>query len=237
MSFARESGRHVPPAPCHGMLRDAEPVGRRQRAVLEQLGFQALATRAPAGWSFGLGDTQVTLDAGTGASPARGDAVAVPVNADFRDGLRRRAGRGGDQRGHGRRHGDRRALHRGLLGDDADPLLDFNLSVDAWMRPDAPSTRAARPSSSPALRRLRLRTSGHRRDHPSAPGYADAGATASTLPASTTWSTVGDRGRSGAQAGEPADQRTVHDRRRGARLGVRRISVGGTLARTASTGS
>ena len=47
---------------------------------------------------------------------------------------------------------------------------------------------------------------------------------------------VGDRRRGVAEAGEPAGQRPVRHRREGRSLGVRRISVGGTLARTAWAG-
>ena len=41
------------------------------------------------------------------------------------------------------------------------------------------------------------------------------------------------RPRGRAEAGQPAGRRRLHDRRRAAALGVRRISVGGALARAA----
>ena len=60
--------------------------------------------------------------------------------------------------------------------------------------------------------------------------------TASTRRSSRRPSRCGGRRGRGAEAGEPARLRTVHTVAEAAALGVRRISVGGTLAKTAWAG-
>ena len=56
--------------------------------VLEQMGFRALATTSVGfAWSIGRRDKDVTLDETLAHLRAMASAVAVPVNADFRDGF------------------------------------------------------------------------------------------------------------------------------------------------------
>src|SRR3712207_2072438 len=55
--------------------------------VLEQMGFEALATTsAGLAWSLGCGDAQVTLESTLQHLQVVAQAVGVPVNADFRGG-------------------------------------------------------------------------------------------------------------------------------------------------------
>ena len=98
--------------------------------VLEQLGFEALATTsAGLAWSLGRGDAQVTLDAVLEHLRLVADAVDVPVNADFRDGYAVEP--------EGVAANVSMAVGTGIAGlsiedssgDDVDPLLDFDLSV------------------------------------------------------------------------------------------------------------
>ena len=173
------------------MLRDAEPWDVGSARVLEQLGFEALATTsAGLAWSLGRGDAQVTLDAVLEHLRLVAGAVAVPVNADFRDGYAVEPEGVATSVGMAVDTGIAGLSIEDSSGNDADPLLDFNLSVrrmEAARRAiDQSGTGVlltgrsegfvyGRPDIDETIRRLR------RTQRPVR--------TASTRPASTTWST------------------------------------------------
>ena len=204
--------------------------------ALERLGFPALATTsAGLAWTLGRPDTQVTLDEALAHLREVAGAVSVPVNADFEGGY---AVAPADVAAN-----VARAVETGVAGlsiedasgDDADPLFAFALSVEriaaAREAIDASGTGVlltgrsegfvrGRPDLDETLRRLRA--------------YADAGADCLYAPRVDTPAQV--TAIVEAVAPRPvnllvnAPFTTVAD---AAALGVRRISVGGTLARTA----
>jgi methylisocitrate lyase len=204
--------------------------------ALERLGFPALATTsAGLAWTLGRPDTQVTLDEALAHLREVAGAVSVPVNADFEGGY---AVAPGDVAAN-----VARAVETGVAGlsiedasgDDADPLFAFALSVEriaaAREAIDASGTGVlltgrsegfvrGRPDLDETLRRLRA--------------YADAGADCLYAPRVDTPGQV--TAIVDAVAPKPvnllvnAPFTTVAE---ASALGVRRISVGGTLARTA----
>ncbi|HTE72035.1 MAG TPA: isocitrate lyase/phosphoenolpyruvate mutase family protein [Actinomycetes bacterium] len=205
-------------------------------AALERLGFPALATTSAGfAWTTGRADNGVTLDQTLDHLRAVSAAVSVPVNADFEGGfavepepvaehVRRAAGTG----------------IAGLsiedsTGDDDSPLHDVRLAVEriraARQAIDASGTGivltartegfvVGRPDIDETVRRLRA--------------YADAGADCLYAPRVATVEQVTTV--VAAVAPKPVNLLvnapfvTVAE---AAALGVRRISVGGTLARTA----
>jgi len=204
--------------------------------ALEQLGFPALATTSAGfAWTLGRPDTQAPLDETLAHLRAVAEAVSVPVNADFQDGfavepeplevnVRAAAGTG----------------IAGLsvedsTGDSARPLFDLELAVDriraARRAIDETGTGVVltgrsegfvvgRPDIDETVRRLRA--------------YADAGADCLYAPRISDLEHV--RAIVEAVAPKPVNLLvnapfvTVEQ---AAALGVRRISVGGTLARVA----
>ncbi|MDQ5841275.1 MAG: isocitrate lyase/phosphoenolpyruvate mutase family protein [Chloroflexota bacterium] len=207
--------------------------------VLEQMGFKALATTsAGLAWTLGRADNEVTLDQVLEHLRVVVDAVKVPVNADFEGGfavdpqqvaanVKRAAGTG----------------IAGLSiedssGNEAHPLFEFDLAVERV----AAARRAidecgsgivltgrsegfvcGRPDIDETIRRLRA--------------YAEAGADCLYAPRIDTVEHVAAI--VSAVSPKPvnllinAPFTTVVE---AALLGVRRISVGGTLARTAWSG-
>jgi 2-methylisocitrate lyase-like PEP mutase family enzyme len=147
--------------------------------VLEQLGFEALATTsAGLAWSLGRGDAQVTLDEVLEHLTLVAAAVTVPVNADFRDGYAVEP--------EGVATNVTMAVDTGIAGlsiedssgNDADPLLDFALSV---RRMEAARRAIDQRASSTGVPTSTRPSAGCRRTQRLA-------RTACTHPASTTWS-------------------------------------------------
>ncbi len=207
--------------------------------ALEQLGFPALATTsAGLAWTFGCADNQVTLDQALEHLRKVADAVSVPVNADFEGGfavdpqevaanVKLAAGTG----------------IAGLSiedssGNEADPLFALDLAVDriraARQAIDETGTGiiltgrsegfvCGRPDIDETIRRLRA--------------YAEAGADCLYAPRIESVEHIAAI--VSAVSPKPvnllinAPFMTVGQ---AAELGVRRISVGGTLARTAWDG-
>ena len=204
--------------------------------ALEQLGFKALATTsAGMAWSLGLADNEVTLEQMLEHLSAVVDAVSVPVNADFQGGFAVDPAQVAVN--------VKRAVHTGVAGlsiedssgDEADPLFEFDLAVErvSAARRAIDETGSGvvltgrsegfvvgRPDIDETIRRLRA--------------YAEAGADCLYAPRISTLEDVSAI--VAAVSPKPvnllinAPFTTVEE---AARLGVRRISVGGTLARTA----
>jgi 2-methylisocitrate lyase-like PEP mutase family enzyme len=207
--------------------------------ALQQLGFPALATTsAGLAWTLGRADNDLTLEQALEHLRAVVDAVDVPVNADFQGGYAV----------------DPEHVHRNVglaaatgvaglsvedsTGDAAHPLHDVDLAVErvraARRAIDDSGTGVVltgrsegfvvgRPDLAETIRRLRA--------------YAEAGADCLYAPRITTAEQVAAI----VDAVAPAPVNLLINApfitvAEAAALGVRRISVGGTLARTAWAG-
>ena len=207
--------------------------------ALEQLGFEALATTSAGNaWTLGLADDQLMLDQALEHLRGVAAAVALPVNADFQGGFADDPELVGAH--------VKRAAVTGIAGlsiedssgNPAEPLFEFDLAVDriraARKAIDESGTGVVltgrsegfvvgRPDIDETVRRLRA--------------YAEAGADCLYAPRIETAEQVAAV--VAAVAPKPvnllinAPFMTVTE---AAALGVRRISVGGTLARTAWAG-
>jgi 2-methylisocitrate lyase-like PEP mutase family enzyme len=207
--------------------------------VLVSLGFQAVATTsAGVAWSLGRRDNQISLELSLAHLRTMAAAVEVPVNADFEDGFAT------DPIGVAANVWA--AVETGIAGvsiedstgDPAEPLYDFNLAVErikaARRAIDDSATGvlltgrsegfiAGRPDLTETIRRL--------------VAYAEAGAECLYAPGVRAISDVSAI--VSAVAPKPVnvlvstDFTTVEQL---TALGVRRISVGGALARAAWTG-
>jgi 2-methylisocitrate lyase-like PEP mutase family enzyme len=208
--------------------------------LLARLGFQALATTSAGfAWSIGRADNHVALDEALDHLRSMARAVEVPVNADFEGGF------AVDPEAVGRNVAAAAATGIAGLsiedstGDHAEPLFERSLAIErvraarGAIDAGAPGVLltarsegfiAGRPDLGETLRRLTA--------------YAEAGADCLYAP--------GVRARADIEAIVKAvaprpvnvlvssDFTTVQDL---AGLGVRRISVGGALARAAYTAS
>lgn len=207
--------------------------------VLEQIGFPALAsTSAGLAWTLGCADNQITLDDTLAHLRAIAGATRVPVNADFEGAYAVEP--------------DQVATNVSLViatgvaglsvedstGDDVDPLYEFDLAVER--------IRAARQAIDKSGTDVVLtgRSEGFVRGRPDIDetirrlgAYAEAGADCVYAPRIDT---VGDIA-SIVNAVSPTPVNLLINSpfitvAEAADLGVRRISVGGTLARAAWAG-
>ena len=207
--------------------------------VLEQLGFPAVATTSSGfAWTLGKADNHVTLDEALAHLRAIAAAVGIPVNADFEGGFAVEPERVASH--------VTAAVATGIAGlsiedstrEGADPLYDADLAVERIRATreaiDASGTGVVltarsegflvgRPDLDETIRRLQA--------------YAAAGADCLYAPG------LGERAHIAAvvAAVAPAPVNLLLNRpfltvAEAAELGVRRISVGGTLARTAWAG-
>jgi methylisocitrate lyase len=207
--------------------------------VLVQLGFPALATTSSGfAWSQGKPDNGVSLDDAIGHFRAIAASVDVPVNGDFEGGFAVEPA--------GVAANVARAVTTGIAGvsiedstgDASNPLFDFDLSVER--------IRAARQAIDQSGARVLLtgRSEGFIVGRPDlketirrVTAYAEAGAECLYAPGIRHHDDIAAV--VNAVAPKPvnvlvgADFATVADL---AKLGVRRISVGGALARAAWTG-
>jgi 2-methylisocitrate lyase-like PEP mutase family enzyme len=204
--------------------------------ALEQLGFAALATTsAGLAWTLGRGDDQLTRDQTLEHLRQVAGAVTVPVNADFKDGYAVDPAQVAANVTMAVRTGIAGLSIEDSSGDADDPLYDFELAVErivaARQAIDESGTKVVltgrsegfvcgRPDIDETIRRLRA--------------YADAGADCLYAPRIDRLehvSAIVD-----SVSPKPvnllinAPFTTVAE---AAQLGVRRISVGGTLARAA----
>ena len=207
--------------------------------VLVQLGFKALATTSSGfAWSQGKPDNGVSLADAIEHFRTIAANVDVPVNGDFEGGFAIEPA--------GVAANVARAITTGIAGisiedstgDASNPLFDFELSVERIRAARAAIDQSGlqtvltgrsegfivgRPDLKETIRRVTA--------------YADAGADCLYAPGIRTHEDIGAVVR--AVAPKPvnvlvgADFATVADL---AKLGVRRISVGGALARAAWTG-
>lgn len=207
--------------------------------LLEQLGFPALATTSSGfAWSMGRPDNHVTLDEALRHLREVAAGVSVPVNADFEGGFARDAD--------GVAHNVTLAVGTGIAGlsiedstgDVEKPLFSFTLAVErvraARLAIDRSGTGVlltarsegflvGRPDLDDTIRRLRA--------------FAAAGADCVYAPGLRALSDISAVVR--AVAPTPVNVLVGSDFTTAADLaavGVRRISVGGALARTAWTG-
>lgn len=207
--------------------------------ALEQLGFKALATTSAGfAWTLGRKDDGAALGETLHHLRAIADAVDVPVNADFRDGFAVDPDQVNVHVKLAAATGIAGLSIEDSTGDDARPLHDLDLAVERIQAPraaiDESGTRivltgraegfvVGRPSIDDTIRRLRA--------------YADAGADCLYAPRIESVDHV--EAIIAAVSPKPVNLLinapfiTVPE---AAALGVRRISVGGTLARTAWAG-
>ncbi len=204
--------------------------------ALEQLGFPALATTsAGLAWTLGRADNHVSLEEGLEHLRTIAAAVAIPVNADFEGGYARAPEEVAVNVAMASHTGIAGLSIEDSSGDAAEPLFDFDLAVEriaaARAAIDATGTGvlltgrsegfvAGRPDIDETIRRL--------------VAYAEAGADCLYAPRIDSVEQI--MAVISAVAPKPVNLLinapfiTVAE---AAELGVRRISVGGTLARTA----
>ena len=206
--------------------------------LLEGLGFKALATTSAGfGWSRGKADNRVTLDEVLTHLRAIVSSVSVPVNADFEGGFATDAA--------GVAVNVAAAIATGIAGlsiedstgDGAHPLVEFALSVERMRA----AKRAVDESRSGVV--LTGRSEGFIVGRPDLretirrlTAYAEAGADCLYAPGirhvADMATVVRELAPKPVNALVYSDFTTVAEL---ADIGVRRISVGGALARTAYT--
>jgi 2-methylisocitrate lyase-like PEP mutase family enzyme len=204
---------------------------------LQSLGFKALATTSSGfAWSQGRADNHITRDMALAHLRAMVAATDLPINADFESGF------AGDAKGVG--ESVAMAVDTGVAGlsiedstgDDADPLFALDVAVARMRAAREAIDRAGgdtllvgrsegffvgRPDIDETIRRLKA--------------YSDAGADCLYAPGIRTPEHIGAVVTAVAPkpvnllvgAASPLDMRAI------AALGVRRVSVGGALARSA----
>ena len=207
--------------------------------LLASLGFPALATTSAGfAWSLGRSDNGVTLEEALAHFRAVAGSVAVPVNADFEGGFATEPAGVGRNVAAAAATGIAGVSIEDSTGDSSRPLVDFELAVEriraARRALDAGGTQVlltgrsegfivGRPDLAETIRRLSA--------------YAEAGAECLYAPGITSEEDIAAV--VGAVAPKPVNVLVSSDFTtvtKLARAGVRRISVGGALARAAWTG-
>jgi methylisocitrate lyase len=207
--------------------------------VLAQLGFKALATTSAGfAWSMGRADNRVSLETTLDHLHAMSQAVDIPINADFGAGFGTSPEIVADHVALAAFTGIAGLSIEDSTGDPSTPLFDFTLAVErikaARQAIDRSRTGvlltarsegfiAGRPDLAETLRRLTA--------------FADAGADCLYAPGLKTMADI--KAVVAAVAPKPVNVLVSSDFTTVADLtaaGVRRISVGGALARAAWTG-
>ena len=207
--------------------------------LLTQLGFKALATTSSGfAWSQGRSDNGVSLDATLAHLRSIAEGVEVPVNADFEGGFAIEPAAVGANVARATATGVAGLSIEDSTGDASDPLFEFTLAVEriraARTAIDDSGTGilltgrsegfiVGRPNLGETIRRLTA--------------YAEAGAECLYAPGIRTSADVASVVK--AVAPKPVNVLVGSDFATVAALadlGVRRISVGGALARAAWTG-
>ena len=204
--------------------------------ILAQLGFSALATTSSGfAWTLGRADNHVTLDEALAHLRAMTASVDIPFNADFEGGFAVEPADVAANVTAATATGIAGLSIEDSTGDDANPLFEFGLAVErvraARRAIDASGTGvlltgrsegfvAGRPDLEETIRRLTA--------------YAEAGAECLFAPGLRTMEEI--RAVVSAVAPRPVNVLVGSGFTTVAELeqaGVRRISVGGALARTA----
>lgn len=207
--------------------------------VLTQLGFPALATTSSGfAWSQGARDNHVTIEQALGHFRSIASSVDVPVNGDFEGGFAREPEKVAANVARAVATGIAGVSIEDSTGDSSNPLFDFTLAIERIK-----AARHAIETSGTAVL-LTGRSEGFIVGRPDLAetirrlvAYADAGAECLYAPGIRTKEHI--QAVVGAVSPRPvnvlvgADFATVAEL---ADLGVRRISVGGALARAAWTG-
>ncbi len=215
------------------------PWDRGSARLLQQLGFPALATTSSGfAWSLGRPDNRVSLEEALAHMRSIAHAVELPVNADFEGGFAIAPDEVGTNVAAATTTGIAGLSIEDATGDAANPLFDFPLAVEriraARQAIDDSGTGmlltgrsegfiVGRPDLTETIRRLTA--------------YAEAGADCLFAPGIRSKADIA----AVVQAVTPkpvnvlvgSDFTTVAEL---AQAGVRRISVGGALARAAWTG-
>jgi methylisocitrate lyase len=207
--------------------------------LLAQLGFRALATTSSGiAWSVGQRDNHVSLEQALARIRSIADAVELPVNADFEGGFATEPAAVGTNVTSATSTGIAGLSIEDSTGDPSAPLFDFTLAVERIQA----ARRAIDDSGSGIL--LTGRSEGFIVRRPDLSetirrlaAYAEAGADCLYAPGLRTKADIA----AVVTAVSPkpvnvlvsSDFATVAEL---ADLGVRRISVGGALARAAWTG-
>jgi len=216
------------------------PWDRGSAALLVQLGFRALATTsAGLAWSHGRADGGVGLEEALDHFREIAGAVTVPVNADFEGGFAAEPERVGENVARAAATGVAGLSIEDSTGDAAEPLYPFSLAVER--------VRAARAAIDASAEDpevlLTARSEGFIRGRPDLAetirrltAFAEAGADCVYAPGIASRDQI--EAVVSAVSPKPVnvlafDSMTVAGL---AGLGVRRISVGGSLARAAWTG-
>ncbi len=207
--------------------------------ILAGLGFPALATTSSGfAWSQGRPDNGVSLEQALTHFRAIAESVDVPVNADFEGGFAIQPGDIADNVGRAVQTGIAGLSIEDSTGNPEEPLYPFPLAVDrvraARLAIDASEHRVLLVGRSEGFiaGRPDLRETIHR-----LVAYADAGADCLYAPGIRTDEQI----RAIVQAVAPKPVNVLVGSGFSsvgelAELGVRRISVGGALARAAWTG-
>jgi 2-methylisocitrate lyase-like PEP mutase family enzyme len=207
--------------------------------ALTALGYRALATTSSGfAWSVGRADNHVTLEQALDHFRAMAEAVPIPVAADFEGGFAVDPDKVADNVGAAVRTGIAGLSIEDSTGNANQPLFEFGLAVDRIRA----ARRAIDASGTPAL--LTGRSEGFIAGRPDLDetirrltAYAAAGADCLHAPGVRSHDQISAIVR--AVAPKPVNVlvwsafATVAELRD---LGVRRISVGGALARTAWSG-
>jgi 2-methylisocitrate lyase-like PEP mutase family enzyme len=207
--------------------------------LLARLGFPALATTSSGfAWSLGRRDNRVTLEEALAHMRAIAAGVEVPVNADFEGGFAVEPERVAANVTAATATGVAGLSIEDSTGDGARPLFDFKLAVER--------VRAARQAIDQGKTGVLLtgRSEGFIVGRPDLPetirrliAYAEAGADCLYAPGIRTRADIATVVK--AVAPKPVNVLVGSDFTTVAELaeaGVRRISVGGALARAAWTG-
>ena len=207
--------------------------------LLAQLGFRALATTsAGLAWSLGRPDNHVSLEQSLAHLRSISQAVEIPVNADFEGGYATSPEEVGANVAAATSTGIAGLSIEDCTGEVSSPLFDFSLAVERIQ-----AARQAIDDSGTGIL-LTGRSEGFRFGHPDLgetirrlTAYAEAGADCLYAPGLRSMADI--RAVVAAVAPKPVNVLVGTDFTTVAELteaGVRRISVGGALARAAWAG-
>jgi 2-methylisocitrate lyase-like PEP mutase family enzyme len=206
--------------------------------ALAQLGFPALATTSSGfAWTMGRCDNRIALDEALAHLRIIADSVGVPVNADFEDGFAVRPEDVAANVASAVETGIAGLSIEDSTGDPHDPLFDETLAIERVRA----ARRALDQSGSGVL--LTARSEGFIVGRPDLAAtirrltaYAEEGADCLYAPGLTDQRDIVSVVKAVAPRPVNVLARPSHSVAELARAGVRRISVGGALARTAWAG-